>query len=121
LIGAARTARACRARHVQEVIFHSCEADVAKRVIVEVDRRAARAGTYTLAEPVKRSSNQVCHSRAPSFAARNRDSAWPGLDLGGRDRQIVKIPAIQFLPVAFADRHRPRQQQAGGNSWTSGK
>ena len=48
LIGAARIVRACRARHVQEVIFHSRDADVAKRVtVVEVDRRAARAGTLT--------------------------------------------------------------------------
>jgi len=46
--------------------------------------------------------------------ARNRESAQPGLDLGGRERRIVKIPAIQFLPVAIADRHRPRQQRAGG-------
>jgi len=46
--------------------------------------------------------------------ARNRDSARPGLDLGGRERRIVKIPAIQFLPVAIADRRRLRQQRAGG-------
>jgi hypothetical protein len=46
--------------------------------------------------------------------ARNRESARPGLDLGGRERRIVKIPAIQFLPVAIADRHRLRQQRAGG-------
>jgi len=53
--------------------------------------------------------------------ARNRESARPGLDLGGRERRIVKIPAIQFLPVAIADRHRLRQQRAGGTRWTSGK
>jgi hypothetical protein len=47
--------------------------------------------------------------------ARNRDSARPGLDLGGRERRIVKIPAIQFLPVAIADRHRPRHQPVGGS------
>jgi hypothetical protein len=46
--------------------------------------------------------------------ARNRESARPGLDLGGRERRIVKIPAIQFLPVTIADRHRPHQQRAGG-------
>jgi hypothetical protein len=42
--------------------------------------------------------------------ARNRESARPGLDLGERERRIVKIPAIQFLPVTIADRQ-----------WTSGK
>jgi hypothetical protein len=102
LIGAARIVRACRARHVQEVIFHSYEADIAKRVIVEVDRRAARAGTYAPAEPVKRSSNQVCHSRAPSFAGAQPRLRAAGLDLGERERRIVKIPAIQFLPVTTA-------------------
>jgi hypothetical protein len=34
--------------------------------------------------------------------------------LGGRERRIVKIPAIQVLPVAIADRRCPRQQRAGG-------
>jgi hypothetical protein len=53
--------------------------------------------------------------------ARNRESARPGLDLGGRERRIVKIPAIQFLPVAIADRHRPRQQRAGGISLDVGQ
>ena len=107
LIGTARIVRACRVRHVQEVIFHSCEADIAKRVIVEVDRRAARADTYAPAEPVKRSSNQVCHSRAASFAGAHRESARPGLDLGGRERRIVKIPAIQFLPAAILGHFDP--------------
>jgi len=53
--------------------------------------------------------------------ARNRDSARPGLDLGGRERRIVKIPAIQFLPVAIADRHRPHQQRAGAYSLDVGQ
>jgi hypothetical protein len=114
LIGAARIVRACRARHVQEVIFHSREADVAKRVIVvEVDRPAAREGTYAPAEPVKRSSNQVCHSRAPSFAGAQPQLRAAGLDLGGRERRIVKIPAIQFLPVANR-RSPPPASSAGG-------
>jgi hypothetical protein len=102
LIGAARIARACRARHVQEVIFHSREADVAKRVIAEADRRAARAGTYAPAEPVKRSSNQVCHSRALRLPARNRDSARPGLDLGRRERRIVTNSCGFKIPPAWA-------------------
>ena len=89
LIGAARIVRACRARNVQEVIFHSCEADIAKSVIVEVDRRAARG--YLRA---RRTSETLFQSGMPfssPFVCR-RATATPrgrGLDLGGRERRIV--------------------------------
>jgi hypothetical protein len=98
------------------MIFHLREADLAERVIVDVDRRAARAGTLAPPEPVTGSSNRVYHPRAPRLPERNRDSALPGFDLGRRERRIVKIPAIQVpARVAIADRRCPRQQRAGGS------
>ena len=97
-----------------EVIFHSCEADIAKRVIVEVDRRAARAGTYAPAEPVKLSSNQVCHSRAPSFAGAQPRVRAAGARLG-RARVPDREDSCDSVPARGNRRSPPpRQQRAGG-------
>jgi hypothetical protein len=52
--------------------------------------------------------------------ARNRESARPGLDLGGRERRIVKIPAV--LKFRLRGQYRaplPRQQPAGGSIVTA--
>jgi hypothetical protein len=52
--------------------------------------------------------------------ARNRESARPGLDLGGRERRIVKIPAV--LKFCLRGQYRaplPRQQPAGGSIVTA--
>jgi hypothetical protein len=118
LICAVRIVRASRRRRVQEAIFDSREADVAKRAIVEVDRHVARTGTYAPAEPVKHFSNQVCHSRSLRSPARDRVCVLPGLDLGRRGRRVVKILAIQAHGrVAIADRRCPLQRPA--RSWRS--
>jgi hypothetical protein len=53
LIGAARIVRACRVRHVQEVIFHSCEADIAKRVAMAMLAPSAAARS-AMARPMPR-------------------------------------------------------------------
>jgi hypothetical protein len=46
----------------------------------------------------------------------------PRQNLGGRERRIVKIPAVQFLPVAIADRHPTRVSSGRAPTrWTSGK
>ena len=81
-------------------------------IVVEVDRRAARAGTYAPAEPVKRSSNQVCHSRAPSFAGAQPRIRAAGARLG-RARAPDREDSCDSVP-ARGDRRSPLPASPAG-------
>jgi hypothetical protein len=64
LISAARTPYAGRAQHDKETMLCARETDVAKCMIVEVERYTPPTAVRVPAEPVHCSSDEVSHFRA---------------------------------------------------------